>query len=172
VDGAVNSTETSTVLPASVCGIGEESGDAMRSPAKNAIVYPLQLHLPVFINRQVLVNFSPGVISALSGTVTSSRRTALSVQEVGAVDVVSVPPGVVVVDGSGVEVGGMSVGKDKAGRVGGRVDVTKTGATGAEVSSETVTQEPRLRLVMIRNIQIFFIRKLYIEMAGGRVMII
>ena len=87
-------------------------------------------------------------------------------------EVVSVPPGVVVVDGSGVEVGGMSVGKTNAGRVGGRVEVTKTGATGAGVSSETVTQEPRLRLAMIRNMQIFFIRKLYIEMAIGRRMII
>ena len=129
------------------------------------MVYPLQLHLPVFIKRQVLVNFSPRVIRALSGTVTSSRSAALSVQEGVAVEAVPVLPGVVVVDGSGVEVGGRAVGKDRAGRVGGRVEVTKTGASGAGVSSETVMQAARLRLAMKRKIQILFIRKLYMEMA-------
>src|ERR687891_1278066 len=118
MDGAINSTETSTVLPASVCGTGAESGVSIRSPATNAIVYPLQLHLPVFIKRQILVNFSPRVISALSGTVTSSRRTALSLQSVAAVE--TVPTGVVVVDGSGVDFGGGCVGKKKTGLIGGR----------------------------------------------------
>jgi hypothetical protein len=71
-------------------------------------------------------------------------------------------PGVVVVDASGVEVGGISVGRDKPGFVGGRVDVMKTDLVGAGVSSETLTQEPRLRLVSRINIhrigsQIFFI---------------
>lgn len=131
------------------------------------MVYPLQLHLPVFIKRQVLVNFSPRAISALSGTVTSSSSTALSVQEVADVEAVPVLPGVVVVEGSGVEVGGISVGKDKAGRVGGRVEVTKTGATGAGVSSETVTQELRVSPAIKRDIHNLFIRKLYMEIAGG-----
>ena len=40
-----------------------------------------------------------------------------------------------VVDGSGVEVGGISVGRDKPGLVGGRVEVTKRGAAGAGVAA-------------------------------------
>lgn len=136
------------------------------------MVYPLQVHLPVFIRRQVLVNFSPGVISALSGTVTSSRSTAPSVQDDVAVEAIPVPPGVAVVDASGVEVAGTSVGRDRAGRVGGRVEVTKTGATGAGVSSETVMHEARLRPAIKRNIQILFIRKLYIELTAARRVII
>jgi hypothetical protein len=114
------------------------------------------------MKRQVFVNFSPRVMSALSGTVTSSRRTALSLHDVVAVD--GVPSGVVVVDGSDVEVGGMSVGRDKPGRVGGRVEVTKIGTAGAGVSSETLTHEPRLRLAIRSNIQILFMWGLYIEM--------
>src|SRR6266496_4796224 len=102
MDGADNSTETSTVLPASVSGIGAESGVCMRSPATKEMVYPLHLHLPPFMKRQVLVNFAPRVIWALSGTVTSSRRTALSWHgpEADADAVPAVPsggPGVVVV---------------------------------------------------------------------------
>src|SRR5215216_5897767 len=107
MDGAVSSTDTSTVLPASVSGTGAESGDSMRSPAKKAIVYPLQLHLPLFIKRQVLVNFSPADIRVLSGTVTSSSITALSWQgsvavPVSADSVAPGVPGVVVPGGSGV----------------------------------------------------------------------
>ena len=136
----------------------------MRSPATKEIVYPLHLHLPLFIKRQVFVNFAPRVICALSGTVTSSRRIALSWHGPES-DTDAVPsgvPGVVVVDASGVEVGGISVGRDKPGFVGGRVDVMKTDLVGAGVSSETLTQEPRLRLVSRINIhrigsQIFFI---------------
>jgi hypothetical protein len=67
-------------------------------------------------------------------------------------------PGVVVVDASGVEVGGTSVGRDKPCFVGGRVEVTKRGTAVFAVSCDTLTQEPRLRLVSRINIQIFFIR--------------
>ena len=73
---------------------------------------------------------------------------------------ISVPlgvPGVVVVDESGEGGEGVSVGRDKPGRVGGRVDVTKTDLVEAGVSSETLTQEPRLMLTSRSNIQNFFI---------------
>ena len=73
---------------------------------------------------------------------------------------ISVPlgvPGVVVVDESGAGGEGVSVGRDKPGRVGGRVDVTKTDLVEAGVSSETLTQEPRLMLTSRSNIQNFFI---------------
>jgi hypothetical protein len=124
------------------------------------MVYPLQLHLPVFIKRQVLVNLPPRGITALSGTVTSSRSTALSWQEPAA-EGEAVPPGVVVVEASGVEaveVGGTSVGSDNPGLVGGRVEVTKAGGTTVLGSSETLMQAPMLRLVSRTRIQIFFIR--------------
>src|SRR5919109_843564 len=100
------------------------------------------------MKRQVLVNFVPRVIKALSGTVTSSRSTALSAHG-PPVDVVpaapSGVPGVVVVDASGVKVIEMSVGRDNPGRVGGRVEVTKTGGAEIGVSFETLTQEARMR---------------------------
>jgi hypothetical protein len=67
-------------------------------------------------------------------------------------------PGVVVVDESGVDGEGVSVGRDKPGLVGGRVDVMKTDLVGAGVSSETLMQEPRLRLRRASSIQVFFIR--------------
>jgi hypothetical protein len=70
-------------------------------------------------------------------------------------------PGVVVVDGSGVDGEGVSVGRDKPGLVGGRVDVMKTDLVGAGVSSETLMHEPRLRLMMESNIQIFCMRGFY-----------
>ncbi len=127
------------------------------------MVYPLQLHLPVFAKRHVLVNFSPRGMTALSGTVTSSRSTAASLQAAPAdgVPVVAVE----VVEASGVEVVGMAVGTDKPGLVGGRVEVTKRGAAGAGVSSETLTHAPKLRLrhVSRRSIQIFFMARLYNE---------
>ena len=78
-------------------------------------------------------------------------------------DAVSLPagvPGVVVVDASGVDAGGVSVGRDKPGRVGGRVDVMKIDLVGAGVSSETLMHEPRLRLMMESKIQIFFITRI------------
>jgi hypothetical protein len=73
-------------------------------------------------------------------------------------------PGVVDVDGSGVKVSEMSVGRDKPGRVGGRVDVTKSGAAVLAVSCETLRQELRLKLMSRSNIQIFFMRGFYLEM--------
>jgi hypothetical protein len=60
-----------------------------------------------------------------------------------------------VVDVSGVEVSGISVGRDKPTLVGGRVEVTKRTAVGAAVSSETVMQEPRLKAARRINVQIF-----------------
>jgi hypothetical protein len=74
---------------------------------------------------------------------------------------VPVPPGVVVPDASCVEAGGVSVGNDRPGRVGGRVDVMKIGAVETGVSSDTVMHEPRLRLSRVTKIQIFFIERFY-----------
>jgi hypothetical protein len=54
-------------------------------------------------------------------------------------------------------VSGTSVGRAKPGLVGGRVDVTKRAGAEVGVSCETLTQEPRLRLISRRSIQIFFI---------------
>ena len=67
-------------------------------------------------------------------------------------------PGVVDVDGSGVDVSGTSVGRDNPARVGGRVDVTKSGAAVLAGSCETLTHELRLKLMSRSNIQIFFMR--------------
>ena len=66
-------------------------------------------------------------------------------------------PGVVDVDGSGVKVSDISVGRDNPARVGGRVDVTKRGAAVLAVSCETLRQELRLKLMSRNIIQIFFI---------------
>jgi hypothetical protein len=63
----------------------------------------------------------------------------------------------VVVDTSGVKVSEMSVGRDKLCFVGGRVEVTKRAAVGCGVSSERVTQEPRLKAARRIHIRIFFI---------------
>jgi hypothetical protein len=57
-----------------------------------------------------------------------------------------VAPGVLVVDASGVDVGGTRVGTIRACLVGGRVEVTKRGADGVAVSRFSVdifTQEVR-----------------------------
>ena len=70
-------------------------------------------------------------------------------------------PGVPVVDESGVDGEGVSVGRDKPGRVGGRVEVMKMDLVGAGVSSETLMHEPRLRPMIESNIQIFFIQGFY-----------
>ena len=78
---------------------------------------------------------------------------------------VSVPPGVpgvVVVDESGVDGEGVSVGRDKPGLVGGRVDVMKTDLVGAGVSSETLMHEASVRVMSSITIQIFFMRGFYI----------
>ena len=66
-------------------------------------------------------------------------------------------------DESGVDGAGVSVGRDKPGRVGGRVEVMKIGLVGTGVSSETLMHEPRLRLMRESNIQIFFIQGFYME---------
>ena len=76
---------------------------------------------------------------------------------------VPLPSGVPgVVDESGVDAGGVSVGRDKPGLVGGRVEVTKIDLVGAGVSSETLMHEPRVRLMMESRIQIFFIQGFYL----------
>jgi hypothetical protein len=100
--------------------------------------------------------------------VTSAIIRALSWQapldDAPAVVAVCVPPGVpgvVVVDESGVDGEGVSVGRDKPGFVGGRVDVMKIGAVETGVSSDTVMQEPKLRLSRATKIQIFFIERFY-----------
>src|SRR5688572_508945 len=141
----------------------------MRSPATKAMVYPLQLHFPLFMKRQVLVNVSPGDIWVSSGTVTSAIIRALSWQappeDAPAVVVISVPPGVpgvVVVGESGVDGEGVSVGSDMPGLVGGRVDVTKTDLAGADVSSETFMHEASVRVMSSITVQIFFMRGFYI----------
>ena len=116
----------------------------------------------MFIKRHVLVNFPARGMRELSGTVTSSSSTALSLHEPLA-EAGAVPPGVVVVDASGVAVGGTSVGKAKPGLVGGKVEVTKAGGAGVPVSCETLMHDPRLRLVSRMSIQIFFIQRFYLE---------
>jgi hypothetical protein len=97
--------------------------------------------------------------------VTSAIIKALSSQtppeDASTVEPVSVPPGtpgVVVVDESGVDGEGVSVGRDKPGMVGGRVEVMKTDLVGAGVSSETLMHELMLKLVSRIIIQIFFIK--------------
>lgn len=78
---------------------------------------------------------------------------------------VSVPPGVpgvVVVDGSGVDEEGVSVDRDKPGLVGGRVDVMKTDLVGAGISSETLMHEASVRVMSSITVQIFFMRGFYI----------
>jgi hypothetical protein len=86
---------------------------------------------------------------------------ALSLHEAGLVE--AVPPGVVVIRASGVPVGGIGVGRDRPGFVGGRVEVTKRTGAAVTVSCETLMQEPRLRLMTRINIQNFFIPEFYFE---------
>jgi hypothetical protein len=71
-------------------------------------------------------------------------------------------PGVVVMDGSGVVDDWVSVGKDKPGRVGGRVEVTKRGPASLAGSCASFTQELPTRLKSTMNIQIFFMRRFYL----------
>jgi hypothetical protein len=72
---------------------------------------------------------------------------------------VPVPLGVpVVVDESGVDGGGVSVGRDKPGLGGGRVEVTKIDLVGAGVSSETLMHEVSVNVMSRSSIQIFFMR--------------
>jgi len=95
-------------------------------------------------------------MSALSGTVTSWTSTALSLQDVLLAE--SVPPGVDVVDASGVPVGGICVGTDKPAFVGGRVEVTKRGGVSVAVSCEILTHELSVRLAIRMKVQIFLWR--------------
>ena len=62
-----------------------------------------------------------------------------------------------VVEGSGVSVGGIRVGTDKACLVGGRVEVMKRGGRGVDVtvSEETFTHEVNVKMIS-RKIQTFF----------------
>jgi hypothetical protein len=64
-------------------------------------------------------------------------------------------------DGSGVDGEGGSVGRDKPGLVGGRVDVMKTDLVGAGVSSETLMHETSVKVMSSITVQIFFIRGFY-----------
>ena len=84
--------------------------------------------------------------------VTSSTRMALSRQEAAEV---AVGDGV---NGSSVgeAVGGTAVGRVKPCFVGGRVEVTKRGGASGVSSSETVTQDVRMKQINRMNIQIFF----------------
>jgi hypothetical protein len=70
----------------------------------------------------------------------------------------TVPPGVAVVDASGVVVWGTCVGTDGACLVGGRVEVTKRIGTGVAVadSVEILTHEVNAKTSRMK-IQIFFI---------------
>jgi hypothetical protein len=75
---------------------------------------------------------------------------ALSLQAVlaASVDPVTVPvvvcaPGVVVIDGSGVDVISVPVGRSRAGRVGGSVEVTNAGGALVDDCGITFTQADR-----------------------------
>ena len=89
---------------------------------------------------------------------------ALSLHE-PSVDVVPGVPGVVVVDASGVELGGISVDRDKPAFVGGRVDVTNRTGGAVGVSGETLIQEAKVRLVNRSSIQVFFMENFYFEIS-------
>jgi hypothetical protein len=101
--------------------------------------------------------------------VTSAIIRALSVQAPADADVetaVSLPPGVPgvsVVDASGVDGEGVSVGRDKPGLVGGRVDVMKTDRVGVGVSSEISMHEASARAMSSITVQILFMERFYRE---------
>jgi hypothetical protein len=86
---------------------------------------------------------------SLQGPDASARSAAPVVEFASGV------PGVVVVDGSGVPVDGVSVGRDKPALVGGRVEVTKRGGVGAAACCEILIQELRVKAIMRVNIRIF-----------------
>jgi hypothetical protein len=97
----------------------------------------------------------------LSGTVTSSIITALSWQDPLAA---WVEPGVVAVDepgvvaASGVADNGVPVGRDKAARVGGRVEVTKLSGVLVAVCGTTLTHEASNKLPARRHVQNLFMQ--------------
>lgn len=80
------------------------------------MVKPVHGQVPVFMSFHVFVKVPAAVTLVLSGMVTSSSSTALSMQFAGLV--------AVAVTAVGVEAG-VSVGRGVAICVGGRVDVTK-----------------------------------------------
>jgi hypothetical protein len=97
----------------------------------------------------------------LSGTVTSSSSTALSLHApvifpVLADSVVSGVPAGVVLDGSGVVVNGVAVGRDNPCRVGGKVEVTKRGGVSVEGSGASLMQDVRTKIASRMDILIFF----------------
>ena len=63
---------------------------------------------------------------------------------------------VMVIDGSGVAVDGVAVGRDKPGLVGARVEVTKRGGASVVTSGAILMQDARLKPRNRANIQIFF----------------
>jgi hypothetical protein len=63
---------------------------------------------------------------------------------------------VIVVNGSGVVVDGVAVGRDKPCRVGGRVEVTKRGGASVEGSGASLMQDVRTKMANRMNILIFF----------------
>ena len=99
----------------------------------------------MFCSFHVLVKFSRASRRVLSGTVTSSTKTALSRQD--GVGVGS--------DGFGVgeAVGGISVGRVNPCLVGGKVEVTKRTGGSVGVSPETVTHavdsKRRIRVIIV-----------------------
>jgi hypothetical protein len=101
-------------------------------------------------------------MTVLSGTVTSSIITALSVHEPAVEYIPAVPSGVlgVVVEASGVDVAGVAVGKEKLIFVGGNVEVTKRDGVGGSACWEILRQELRLRQMSRVRIQIFFITEI------------
>jgi hypothetical protein len=68
------------------------------------------------------------------------------------VDAVDVT-GVSVVDGSGVEVAGVAVGRDKPGRVGGRVEVINGSGVLAGIWGATLTQDARTSPASIKHVR-------------------
>ena len=106
--GAIKLTEISTVLPGGTVPlvIGDEARPLMASPLKKIKEYPeVQVHEPLFFNRQVFTKFAPAVISVSSGIVTSLTNCALS-QGMGVAVGVG---GTGVFVGRGVFVGGKGV---------------------------------------------------------------
>jgi hypothetical protein len=72
-------------------------------------------------------------------------------------------PGVTVIDGSLVAAVGVVVGRDKPGRVGGRVEVTKRGAAAVDGPGAILTQAARRNVASRMQIRFFFICRFYFE---------
>jgi hypothetical protein len=98
---------------------------------------------------------------------------ALSLQapEAASVDPVSgvfgvTAPGVVVIDGSGVEVTSVPVGRTRAGRVGGRVDVINTGGALVDGCGTRFTQADRTSPASRMHVWNFLMDQFYKEMVS------